>query len=74
MIMCSGSILTRGWARTPKSFFAYYEYGKNPMDLSCRPSGFYGPHSMDRNNYIDFHPTQAQVAKISYHHPSKYHR
>jgi hypothetical protein len=28
---------------------------------------------MDRNNYIEIHPTQAQVAKISYHHPSKYH-
>jgi hypothetical protein len=27
---------------------------------------------MDRNNYIEIHPTQAQVAKISYHHPSKY--
>ena len=33
--------------------------------------GFYGPYSMDRNNYIEIHPTQAQVAKISYHHPSK---
>jgi hypothetical protein len=22
---------------------------------------------MDKNNYIDIHPTQAQVAKISYH-------
>jgi hypothetical protein len=27
---------------------------------------------MDRNNYIEIHPTQAQVAKIFYHHPSKY--
>jgi hypothetical protein len=27
---------------------------------------------MDRNNYIEIHPTQAQVANISYHHPSKY--
>jgi hypothetical protein len=27
---------------------------------------------MDRNNYIEIHPTHAQVAKISYHHPSKY--
>ena len=27
---------------------------------------------MDRNNYIEIHPTQEQVAKISYHHPSKY--
>jgi hypothetical protein len=27
---------------------------------------------MDRNNYIEIHPTQAQVAKISYPHPSKY--
>jgi hypothetical protein len=27
---------------------------------------------MDRNNYIEIHPTQAQVAKNSYHHPSKY--
>jgi hypothetical protein len=27
---------------------------------------------MDRNNYIEIHPTQAQVAKISYHNPSKY--
>jgi hypothetical protein len=25
-----------------------------------------------RNNYIEIHPTQAQVAKNSYHHPSKY--
>jgi hypothetical protein len=33
--------------------------------------GFYGPYTMDRNNYIEIHPTQAQVAKISYHHPSK---
>jgi hypothetical protein len=44
----------------------------NPMALSCRPSGFYGPYTMDRNNYIEIHPTQAQVAKYSYHHPSKY--
>jgi hypothetical protein len=34
--------------------------------------GFYGSYTMDRNNYIEIHPTQAQVAKISYHHPSKY--
>jgi hypothetical protein len=34
--------------------------------------GFYGPYAMDRNNYIEIHPTQAQVEKISYHHPSKY--
>jgi hypothetical protein len=27
---------------------------------------------MDRNNYIEIHPTQAQVAKISCNHPSKY--
>jgi hypothetical protein len=27
---------------------------------------------MNRNNYIEIHPIQAQVAKISYHHPSKY--
>jgi hypothetical protein len=27
---------------------------------------------MDRNNYIEIHPTQAEVTKISYHHPSKY--
>jgi hypothetical protein len=27
---------------------------------------------MDRNNYIEIHPTQAQVAKFSFHHPSKY--
>jgi hypothetical protein len=27
---------------------------------------------MDRNNYIEIYPTQAQVAKNSYHHPSKY--
>jgi hypothetical protein len=51
-------------------FSAYHEYGKNPMALSCRSSGFYGPYTMDRNNYIEIHPTQA--AKISYHHPSKY--
>ena len=35
-------------------------------------SGFLGPYTMDRNNYIEIHPSQAQVAKISYHHPSKY--
>ena len=42
--------------------------------LTCYlPScGFYGPYTMDRNNYLEIHPTQAQVAKISYHHPSKY--
>jgi hypothetical protein len=34
--------------------------------------GFYEPYTMDRNNYIEIHPTQAQVAKISCHHPSKY--
>jgi hypothetical protein len=39
--------------------------------INCS-SGFYGPYTMDRNNYIEIHPTQAQVAKISYHHPSKY--
>jgi hypothetical protein len=27
---------------------------------------------MDRNNCIEIHPTQAQIAKISYHYPSKY--
>jgi hypothetical protein len=42
------------------------------MTWSCRLSGFYGPYTMDRNNYIEIHTTQAQVAKISYHHPSKY--
>ena len=42
------------------------------MAFSCRPSGFYGPYTMDSNNYIEIHPTQAQVAKISYHHQSKY--
>ena len=26
---------------------------------------------MDRNNYIEIHPAQAQVAKISSHHPTK---
>jgi hypothetical protein len=26
--------------------------------------GFYEPYTMDRNNYIEIHPTQAQVAKI----------
>jgi hypothetical protein len=51
-------------------FSAYQEYGKNPMALSCPPSDFYGPYAMDRNNYIEIHPTEAQVAKISYHHPS----
>jgi hypothetical protein len=51
---------------------AYHEYGKNSMALSCRPSGFYGPYTVDRNNYIDIHPTQAQVAKITYLHLSKY--
>ena len=34
--------------------------------------GFYGPYAMDKNNYIEIHATQAQVANISYHHPSKY--
>jgi hypothetical protein len=52
-------------------FSAYHEYGKNQMALSCHPSGFYEPFTMDRNNYIEVHPTQAQVAKSSYHHPSK---
>jgi hypothetical protein len=53
-------------------FMTFQEYGKIPMALSCRLSSFYGPYTMDRNNYIEIHPTQAQVAKISYHHPSKY--
>jgi hypothetical protein len=44
-------------------FSAYQEYGKIPMALSCRLSDFYGPYTMDRNNYIEIHPTQAQVAK-----------
>jgi hypothetical protein len=34
-------------------FSAYQEYGKIPMALSCRFSGFYGPYTMDRNNYIE---------------------
>jgi hypothetical protein len=33
---------------------------------------FYGPYTMDKNNYIEIPPTQGQVANISYHHPSKY--
>jgi hypothetical protein len=45
-------------------FSAYHEHGKNPMALPCCSSGFYGPYTMDRNNYIEIHPTQAQVAKI----------
>jgi hypothetical protein len=49
-------------------FSAYHEYGKNPMALSCRPSGFYGPYTMDRNTHIENHPTQAKVANISYEH------
>jgi hypothetical protein len=40
------------------------------MALSCPPSGFYGPYAMDRNNYIEIQPTQAQVEKIPYNHPS----
>jgi hypothetical protein len=36
-------------------FSAYHEYGKNPMALSCHPSDFYGPYTMDRNNYIKIH-------------------
>jgi hypothetical protein len=44
-------------------FSAYHEYGKNPVALSCRPSGFYGPYTMDRNNYIEINPTQAQLQK-----------
>jgi hypothetical protein len=51
-------------------FSAYHEYGKNPMALSYPPSGFYGPYAMDRNNYIEIQPTQAQVEKIPYNHPS----
>ena len=54
------------------NFISTIFWSKNPMALSCRPSGFYGPYSMDRNNYIEIHPTQAQGAKNSYHHPSKY--
>jgi hypothetical protein len=46
----------------------FYE-DNNMLSATC---GFYGAYSMDRNNYIEIHPTQAQVAKISYHHPSKY--
>ena len=34
--------------------------------------GLYGQYTMYRNNYIEIHPTQAQVAKFSFHHPSKY--
>jgi hypothetical protein len=49
-------------------FSAYHEYGKNPMALSCHPSDFYGPYTMDRNNYIKIHPTQAQVAKVTHYH------
>jgi hypothetical protein len=47
---------------------------ENILCITCYlPScGFYGSYTMDRNNYIEIHPTQAQVAKISYHHPSKY--
>jgi hypothetical protein len=56
----------------PEHIIIDHEYGKHPMALSCRPSGFYGPYTMDRNSYIAIHPTQAQVAKNSYHHPSKY--
>jgi hypothetical protein len=40
-----------------KPIFQKINYGKNPMALSCRPSGFYGPYTMDRNNYIEIHPT-----------------
>jgi hypothetical protein len=47
-------------------FSAYHEYGKNQLVLSCPSSGVNGPYTMDRNNYIEIHPTQAQVAKISY--------
>jgi hypothetical protein len=52
----------------------YIKYHVNPeTDKINLPScGFYGPYTMDRNNYIEIHPTQAQVAKNSYHHPSKY--
>jgi hypothetical protein len=45
-------------------FSAYHEYGKIPMALSCRHSGFYGPYTMDRNNYIEIHPTQKSFWKI----------
>jgi hypothetical protein len=37
-------------------FSSYHEYGKNPMALSCRPSGIFGPYTMDRNNYIHRDP------------------
>jgi hypothetical protein len=36
------------------------------------PLVFNGAYTMNRYNYIEIHPTQAQVANISYHHPSKY--
>ena len=42
------------------------------MALACCSSGFHEPYTMDRNIYIEIHPTQAQVANISYLHPSKY--
>jgi hypothetical protein len=45
-------------------FSAYHEYGKNPMALSCRPSGFYGPYTMDRNTYIEIQSTQAACKPI----------
>jgi hypothetical protein len=60
----------------------YIKYHVNPETdkIKIKISGdrskvsriFYGPYSMDKNNYIEIHPTQAQVAKVSYHHPTKY--
>jgi hypothetical protein len=47
---------------------AFYEGNNMLSALLC----FYGPYAIDRNNYIKIHPTQAQVAKMSYHDPSKY--
>jgi hypothetical protein len=39
MIMCSGSILTRGWARTPKSFFTTSSF--RFCDVLCIPRVWY---------------------------------
>jgi hypothetical protein len=49
-------------------FSAYHEYGTNSMALPCRPSGFYGPYTMDRNNYIEIHTTHHKLQKFHYDH------
>jgi hypothetical protein len=64
--MCIKSIIC-GVLFAPRAI-TFYEGNNMLSALLC----FFGPYAMDRNNYIEIHPTQVQVANISYHHPSKY--